>query len=454
MAVSRGIIWGASLDEKIWKPLQTEAQISNFLHGLGIRCYGNTVRWFASRISGDSEYKAPGFFETANLWGKVSFADGLLDVRTNNFVERSLDDRVTAVLRYAYRDITLSPHYERLTEAMKALTVTESSYLRLQEFCGVALHAEPSGRILYFQHHNPRIASIFTKIIGKVWSEDDVSFLGLRDHEKAFRTAQVLEHPVVISGKEGESTLRDVSTVLALADGDGINVDRKNQDPFDFVGRCSLICAGKNLPSLQKGSMGTFRYYLIRVNLTGDMSDGMSIRDILSMPKEFILWSLEGLRRFISNKGRFTFDEGSDIPREDASFLIFVDEMIVPDPNGKIPSSALYDAYSSYCTQHDMPVLPKPRLVSYLRETFQIESRTIRVPWNNGGAPSFGYVGIRFSEPYQALLTELSEDSGEPAQWNSTIYDEDEDDEDYDTQNDDSWYPDFQPTSEMIILSD
>lgn len=433
LAVSRGIIWGATLDAKIWRPLQTDAQISSFLHSLGIRRYGHSVRWFANRITGDPTYRSPGFFESACLWGKISFADGLLDIQTNAFRERMLDDRVTAVLRYSYASIQSPPSYRRLEEAMRSIAGSDQTYLRLQELCGVALHAEPSGRILYFQHFNPRIASIFTKLLSKVWSEDSVSFLGLRDYERSFRTAQVLERPIVISGKEGESTLKDLSTVFALVDGDGINTDRKNQDPFDFVGRCNIICAGRNLPSLQNGSMQTLRFYLIRANLTGELPENVSIRELLSYVREFVAWSIEGLKRYITNSGHFTCDDGSDIPREDTSIVSFVEELIVDAPNGKIPAAALHEAYINFCAHNNMPQLPKPRLVAYLKEHFCIESKTVRAYWFNGGRPAFGYAGIGFSEAYMAEI--LEEDDSDS--WHQISEDNDEED------CEDNWSPHF-----------
>ena len=446
-AVSRGIIWGATQEECIWKPLQTETQISNFLHGLGIRRYGNTIRWFAHRISGDPSYRVPGFFEAANLWGKVAFTDGLLDIRSSTFSRRTMSDKVTAVLQYSYVDLDDAPHLDRFTEVMKSLAVTDDCYLRLQEICGLALHAEPSGQILYFQHHNPRVASIFTKLLSKVWSEDGVTFLGLRDHERSFRTAQVLEHPVVISGKEGENMLRDISTILALVDGDGINTDRKNTDPFDFVSRCSLICAGRNLPTLQKSSQEALRYYLVRVNLTGDLPEYISVHDLLHYPREFLIWSLEGLQRYIQNGGRFTFDPGSDIPREDACIVDFVEETILADPNEKIPASVLHEAYTRFCSQRNLPVLSKQRLISYLRDAFHIESRTVRVPWYNEGRPVFGYVGICFTSEYLALLKETDNDESTSDIHQQTVDDEEDD---YMTDPED-WAPDFEPCQELVF---
>lgn len=433
LAVSRGIIWCATQEDKIWKPLQTESQIARFLHSLGIRCYGNIPRWFEHRVSGDPRFRTPDFFEAVHHWAKVSFADGLLDLRTQSFTSRSYEDKVTAVLRWPYQDLADIPHYDRFKEAMQSLAVTSEAYHRLQEICGVALHAEPSGQILYFQHFNPRIASVFTKLLGKVWSEDSVSFLGLRDHERSFRTAQVLERPIVISGKEGESTLKDLSTVFALVDGDGINTDRKNLDPFDFVSRCSLICAGRDLPTLQKTSLQTLRYYLVRAKLTGDLPDGVSIRELLSYPREFLVWSLEGLQRFLLNHGHFTYDEDSDIPREDISIVNFVKELILCDPDGKLPASALHEAYANFCSANNMLQLPKSRLVSYLRDTFHIETKTVRASWFNGGRPSFGYTGISFSEEY---MTEMLEEDDSDS-WHQISKDNDEGDWE------DSWEPHF-----------
>ena len=442
LAVSRGIIWGATLDAKIWRPLQTDAQISSFLHSLGIRRYGHSVRWFANRITGDPTYRSPGFFESACLWGKISFADGLLDIQTNTFRERMLDDRVTAVLRYPYASIQSPPSYRRLEEAMRSIAGSDQTYLRLQELCGVALHAEPSGRILYFQHFNPRVASIFTKLLGKIWSESAVSFLGLRDYERSFRTAQVLEHPIAISGKEGENTLKDISTILALVDGDGVNTDRKNMDPFDFVGRCSLICAGRNLPSLQQGSMQTLRFYLVRVNLTGELPENISIRELLGYTREFIVWSIEGLRRYIANNGHFTSDADSDIPEEDASIIDFVNKALEDDPNGKLPASILHETYASFCAENNITQLPKERLVSYLRDTFHIKSRTIRVSWYNKGRPVFGYVGVCFNEDYLSLIAKMADEESPTDPWRQELEDSDEDDRQ--SFEDDDWKPDLQ----------
>ena len=447
LAVTRGIVWAADYDTKIWRPLQTDTQISNFLHGLGIRRYGNYLKYFVNRISGDPAFSIPGFFETTNNFGKVSFSDGLLDLRTGIFSERTMDDRITAVLRWSHDDINYTPNLEQFVAAMHSLAVTEEAYLRLQELCGVALHAEPSGRILYFQHHNPRIASFFTTLLGRVWSEESVSFLGLRDHEKSFRTAQVLERPVIISAKEGDVMLRDISTILALADGDGINVDRKHQEPFDFISRCILICAGRNMPLISKGGMQSLRYYLVRTNLTGELPEGFNTWNAAHYTREFLAWSLEGVKRYLANHGRFTFDEGSDIPREDASIVSFVQEQIVQDPKGKLPSSVLYEAYSSFCTQRNRPVLPKPRLIAYLRETFAIESRTVRVPWFNEGQPVFGYTGIRFDEEYQQSLEKPYDDGDNSDTWPRNS--EESDEEDFDIKDEDSWSPEFEPSGEL-----
>lgn len=449
LVVSRGIVWGADRYTKIWKPLQTESQMANFLHGLGIKRYGSSVKWFVQRVSGDPAFRVPGFFETAGLWAKVSFADGLLDVRTNFFSERSLTDRVTSALRWNYGEIAELAYNERFQEIMRSLAITESCYLRLQELCGVALHAEPAGRILFFQHWNPRVASVFTKLLSKVWDEDYVTFLGLRDHERSFRTAQALERPIIISGKEGDSTLRDISTVLALVDGDGVNVERKNLDPFDFQSRCIYICSGRSLPSVQKSSMAMLQYYLVRVNLTGDLPDGTSIHDILGMSKEFTMWSLEGLRRFISKRGKFTYDEESDIPREDASIVDFVRDTIVGDPNGKIPTAALQEAYANFCSQNNLTALSKERLLSYLRETFNIESRAVRAPWFKGGKTAFGYVGIRFSEEYLRSLEESYDDEGNSDAWPQNS--EDPDEEGFYSSDEDCWEPDFEPCGELPI---
>lgn len=116
--------------------------------------------------------------------------------------------------------------------------------------------------------------------------------------------------------------------------------------------------------------------------------------------------------------------------------------LVVGDPKGKIPTAALEEAYATFCSQNNLTVLPKQRLLSYLRETFQIESRTIRVPWLNGGQPSFGYVGIRFSEEYQALLAELPDDDSDSDEW-PRISEEDEDEPDASEDGDD-WSPDFE----------
>ena len=194
------------------------------------------------------------------------------------------------------------------------------------------------------------------------------------------------------------------------------------------------------------------RYFLVRSNLTGDLPDGISDWEITRYTKNFVVWALDGLRRFISNGGKFTYDEESDIPREDVSVVNFVSEMIVADPNGKIPSTALYDAYESFCTRSNLPALSKQRLISYLKNTFPIQSRTVRASWYNNGQPSFGYVGIRFSEKYQELLSDLSADSPDSDEWKH-ISDEDED-ELYASEDGDDWRPDFEYGSELICITD
>ena len=92
-------------------------------------------------------------------------------------------------------------------------------------------------------------------------------------------------------------------------------------------------------------------------------------------------------------------------------------------------------------------MLPKPRLVSFLRDTFPIESRTIRAPWFDKGQPVFGYVGIRFDEGYLALLAESSDDESD----SNILHQAADDEEDaYDAESDD-WSPDFVPSKELVF---
>ena len=92
-----------------------------------------------------------------------------------------------------------------------------------------------------------------------------------------------------------------------------------------------------------------------------------------------------------------------------------------------------------------MSQLPKPRLVSYLRDVFHIESRTIRIPWFNDGKPAFGYVGIRFNDEY--FQHHMMPDDEDSADEHLQPVQPDEDDRPFwdDDQSswDDGWKPDF-----------
>lgn len=386
-------LWACDRETCIWRAVYTPADMAAVAARLaGIHCLGDQAKLLLGRFL--THFGLRHRFTTCQSWAVVSFADGLYNVRTDELRECTPHDRVIYALDMDYAEVECarkSTHFRRL---VREAAGDEAAMNRLQELCGVALNAAPARALLYILAPNLRVSAAFVNMIDAVVDPVFVSHVSLSAHKRGFATAQVAGKHLVLSTMEGEAFVQDLESVLRILNGDGLNADRKFQDPLDFKASVTMVCAGRQMPTVQYNHVNSVSDFIVRVTLKGDLSH-REIAEMYSMREAFVFWAIEGLRRYLE-QGTFTACAEDDAEDEFTSLRDFVEECIELDPNASCASSVIIDAYADFCRENCRTFCADTDLHRYLRRVLGHGTSSVRVRDESGTSRVLsGYRGIR-----------------------------------------------------------
>jgi putative DNA primase/helicase len=152
--------------------------------------------------------------------------------------------------------------------------------------------------------------------------------------------------------------LRNTGTFKAITGEDNISAQQKYHEMFSFKTSARLLFSCQHLPpNYNDNSNGFYRRLIIvtfdRV-IAEEKKDGDLKEKLLTEQDGILMWALEGLKRLMANKWKFTQTERTaealeEYKAQNSSVLAFVQDCCIVHPDAECFREELYNAYKEYC---------------------------------------------------------------------------------------------------------
>ncbi len=186
----------------------------------------------------------------------------------------------------------------------------------------------------------------------------DVLITNNRNNKKP-EYAELRGKRIVIAAELEEGMRLDTGTVKRLCSTDPIRGEKKFKDAFDFIPSHTVVLYTNHLPKVGTIDKGTWDRLVVvpfNANLRGVKGEILNYADYLFQKAggAVLAWIVEGARRFVAQGGQIKVAEcvkqACEEYRAANDWLHnFLNECCELVPGQEEKSSALYDAYKTYC---------------------------------------------------------------------------------------------------------
>ena len=297
----------------------------------------------------------------------ICFKNGLLDINTMKLMP--FDPSLFCVNQIPW-DFNPSAEYPLwLKWLSETLKVEDISFL--QEWTGYQFYTgipQPAFLILIGTGQNGK--SIFIDVLSRMLGEkENVTRVSLHQltYDKFYR-AELHRKLADISDELGSGEIRFTDTIKDASAGGWIEADRKNGQPFNFQNYCKTTAACNEPPPFNDESDAL----KIRLNViefpykffkNPDVEKGEKLATdreeleaaLFSEIPGIINWSLEGLKRFLSNNSKFSANLSTEetwqfYKRNSRPVVMFNEECTkhTEDPEDKISPEEFYKIFEEW----------------------------------------------------------------------------------------------------------
>jgi len=344
----------------IWQPI-TDRQVMRIIRKVINRAKPNLYqRQMGQNAIEILKLAAPERNEIDTDGRLINLKNGMLCLETYEMIDHSPDYYSTVQVPIIYDAAAKCPKFENfLWEIFEG---DAGRIAVMQELMGYLLTTETKiHKAFFFYGDGANGKSVLLEIITMLVGRPNVSNISLKDLEKPFNRAALMGKTVNIA-TENEVTGRgfDSQYLKAIVSGDGINVEKKFQDPISYSPICKLIFATNNLPVSPDCSYGFYRRIMIipfNKQFTAETAD-IDLKNKLEGELAGILnWSLMGLRRLRQQKYNFSesvfIDQAfSKYKTEQNPMPEYIAERLIHSPGSRTKKCEIVDEYYAWCKEN------------------------------------------------------------------------------------------------------
>ena len=243
----------------------------------------------------------------------------------------------------------------------------------LDEFRGYCLYRENVFRaaVLLFGPRGNNGKSTELNLATQFVGEANTSHLSLQDTAERFRLIGLYGKALNAGDDIPATYLPESSTFKKLVTGEPVVAERKGEQPIEFQNTAKLLFAANELPPVSDKSEAFYSRVIVLPFLHDFSIDADADPDIKGRRwsqeelDAFCWYAIEGLRRLLRNKGRFTVPQKSrealvDYMEQNDPVLSFIAENGVENIIGK-SSQTVYEEYRMFCAAngHRNPLTAK-----------------------------------------------------------------------------------------------
>ena len=214
--------------------------------------------------------------------------------------------------------------------------------------------------------------------------QENVSNIPWQSLNERFKTAELFGKLANIFADLPTKNIDDNGIFKALVGEDYLTAERKNKDPFTFQSYARLLFSCNSIPrNYGDKSEGFYRRLIIirfATPLPEEKRDAELMDKFAAEADGIFLFAVEGLRRLIANKYRFSETEATraELQRyrvDSNSVLSFVEECCLMEPDGEVERNELFNQYKDYCHNAGLKELSKTAFNKDLETNFPAVKR-------------------------------------------------------------------------------
>jgi putative DNA primase/helicase len=282
----------------------------------------------------------------------LPMSNSTLDLRTGELLAHSPEHYITAGLDFAYDPAAECPAWLYLMDYLDE-NIGSGVSTFLMEFAGYALTARTELETALFME-GPQGCGKSTVIEGLTAMMGPLATkLSLKSVQERFGRGRLPGKRLVYSTELPSIKLLETDVIDALISGETLEIERKNQHPFEYRSIAKVIQAANELPRVPNPRAGIFRRAKILRFPALQATKDESLKETIRKERAGILnLALEGLRR-LDAQGGFTEVEAieqftQEWKSENDAVGTFLDECLENGPrNLGLPS--IYELYAAWC---------------------------------------------------------------------------------------------------------
>lgn len=318
----------------------------------------------------------------------ISFRNGVLNIKTGELHPHDPKFIITNKIPWDYNPNA----YDEVTDKTLNKMAVNDKQIRslMEEMIGYTFYRRNElGKAFILTGEKNNGKSTFLDMVNNVLGEDNISALDLKELGERFKTAELNGKLANIGDDIDSDYIRNTGVFKKLVTGERMNVERKNEDPFDFKNHSKLLFSANSIPRLGSGKdSGAImrRLVIIPFNAKFDKSEpdyDPYIIDKLTTQQatEYLIHlGIEALKRILANT-EFTHSSKVDEEIEDyeksTNPLIGFIEIYEEDGIDFIGQYVddVYKRYTEYCIRDGYNALAKNEFSKRMQRQLEISTK-------------------------------------------------------------------------------
>lgn len=346
----------------------------------------------------------------------VAIRNGLIDTRTGKIIRFDASKLVLNYVSVLHDPKATCPNFEEFLEdvltpndknrsqlkIIEDKQQTKEDLIHIKEWIGFCLQPQyQKDSVMFLVGGGSNGKSLFLEGLSDfLGRHKNVSAVVLSDlAESQFRSSALVGKMANISGDIDNRALQRTDILKRITTGEPIQMERKGQDPFDYVISAKLIFSCNTLPATNSDdSMGFYRRILI-VEFQNEYPENRAkyARYLKRFKKErsgILNLALKNLKN-LNKRGKF--DQTNDLSVRRAKIISkqnsvigwIESDILTNDPNAFSDTQGLYSDYQDYCKKNNRKKLSLKRMSTELKKRGFRQTRRMEI-----GLSKYGYEGI------------------------------------------------------------
>ena len=347
----------------------------------------------------------------------ICLENGIFNLQTKTLVPHTPEKIFLNKIQVRYNPEADCPKIKQFIEEI----VHRDDYPVLQEVTGYCLNRDyPIQKAVMLLGEGANGKSTFLRLLTLFLGKHNIASVPLQELEyNRFASAALYGKLANLYADLPDKALSHTGTFKMLTGGDPVPAEIKFKNKFNFKNIAKLIFSCNRLP-LSKDDTPAFYRRWVLINFPkkfeGKNKD-LFILEKITTEEELsglLNWALEGLGRLLK-QGEFSHSRTTDELRKkyialSNSVLAFVEECLIPDPDGQIPKDELYQTYCEYCRENNLPIKQQnvlsrelPGYVRITEERPKIDGKRTRC-WRG---VKYSEVGINYRSSMSVMSKEF-----------------------------------------------